>query len=673
MLINILLLLTMKEQALKVLSDHANPREIRAAALREITAEAVAALPPLPEPAVRQDKPPLTRSSGAGRSIVDKPLSAATVAEMLSYIPPPTEGPGEYSRWLRHVSSVAATLSPGEALKVLLEWSPDRVPGETADKIRNRLTGVKTGTLVYDAKAAGWPGTHPETNVLRVTRENEDGEKVDEYLLPQPFSKPRLNAVLPYRATLLPPDLRDWVIDMVDRSGFQEDFVVVTALCALGICLGSKVAVYPKRQDDWHEHANLWGMLVGKPGSMKSPAMTAALDPLRAIAAKWNENYQSEMAEFAQEKTVAAIENKVAKKNAQTLAYKGKPFDPFQEKAMDPPQAKRLFTSDATKEKLASLMKENPAGILGEYDELMGLISATEADPGYKEFLLKCWSGKSSHYVDRIGRGSEFIPRACASVLGGIQPGRLRPLVAAGLDGGKGSDGFLARFQLLAWPDPPIGNFVMVDRYPNTDARTKAQAVFETLANMQGCEFPSVNANPTPGLRYDDDAQNLFYVWYTDLENRLRADTEPDAMLELLNKTRKLVPALSLILQLGRDPKSQTIDLEALENAIELSLIAESHQRRLHAYANEDVNVAHLIWQKLLDGSLDQAGFSARDVLRPNWSGLTDAAIVKVAVEALEDKYWICRLEQVPGGGKGGRPTTRYYVNPEAKQAEFFA
>ena len=33
----------MKEQALTVLSDHSNPREIRAAALREITAEAVAA------------------------------------------------------------------------------------------------------------------------------------------------------------------------------------------------------------------------------------------------------------------------------------------------------------------------------------------------------------------------------------------------------------------------------------------------------------------------------------------------------------------------------------------------------------------------------------------------------------------------------------------------------
>ena len=662
----------MNAEALKVLSDHSNPREIRAAALREITAEAVAALPPLPEPAVRQDKPPLTRSGGAGRSIVDKPLSAATVAEMLSYITPPADGPGEYDLWLHLVSAVAATLSPGEALAVLLAWSPDRKPGETADKIRNRLTQVGTGTLVHHAKAGGWKGTHPETNVPRVTRENADGTKEDVFLAPQPFPRPRLRDVLPYRRELLPPDLRDWVGDIVFRSDFQEDFVFVAALCSLGICLGSKVAVYPKRKDDWHEHANLWGMLVSRPGTMKSPAMTAAMGPLRSVAARWNEAYAKALPEFQKQEAVAEIEHKAAMKKVQKLADNGESFELPEKKKVAPPRARRLSTSDCTKEKLASLMQENPTGIMCEFDELMGLVASIEADPGLREFLLKSWAGKSAHHVDRIGRGSEFVPRACASVLGGIQPGRLRPLVAAGLDGGAGSDGFLARFQLMAWPDQPAGEFVLVDDWPNHDAKRRAQAVFDALADMDGLDFPNVNGCDTPGLRFDDDAQELFYGWYHDLQTRLRAGTEPDAMLELLSKTPKQVPTLALLLQLGRDPKSQTIDMEALENASEISRISESHQRRLHDSATEDVNVAHLIWQKLMEKKLDRKGFSARDVIRPNWSGLTDAAIVKAAMGALEDKYWIVPLEPKPAGGAGGRPTTRFQVNPATEGLDFF-
>jgi hypothetical protein len=70
---------------------------------------------------------------------------------------------------------------------------------------------------------------------------------------------------------------------------------------------------------------------------------------------------------------------------------------------------------------------------------------------------------------------------------------------------------------------------------------------------------------------------------------------------------------------------------------------------------------------------LDPKGFSARDVTRPNWSGLTDAAIVKAAMSALEDKYWLVPLESKPAGGAGGRPTTRYMVNPATEGLDFFA
>jgi hypothetical protein len=617
------------------------------------------------EPAVAVAKTPFTRSNAAGRTICHAPFSAADVAELLSYIKPPGDGPNEYDHWLRVLSAAGNTLSHSDALAVLLRWSPDRRPGETAHKLQNRLETVRTGTLVRLAQAGGYRGglRDPED---KPTTKPDDGA----CLKPQPFARPKLQAVLPYRQELLPPGLRDWVQDIVTRSTFQTDFVVVTVLTTLGICIGSKAAVFPKRRDDWCEFPNIWSMIVGRPSQMKSPAMGAALAPIRSVASRWAEDYQRELAEFMEKQAHAEIKHKAALKQVRKAAEKGQDFEVPKNQREAPPRDRRVSTSDTTKEKLASLMQENPAGILCEYDELFSLFNAIEADPGLKEFLLKCWGGKAPHHVDRITRGSQFVPKACASVIGGVQPGRLRPLVAAGLSGGEGSDGFLPRFQLVAWPDLPTGEFELVDEWPDTAAKRRAQALFDELADMDALDFPCQNGSDTHGLRFDDAAQDRFYRWLCDLENHLRSDREPDAMAELLGKNKKLVPALALLLQLGRDPRSQSIDLEALENAIEFSRIAETHQRRLYDCASDDLHVAAAIWEKALDESLNPEGFSANDVCRPCWSGLTDRKLVKSAMDSLEDKKWLLRVDAV--GPVVGRPSTRYRVNPAARDVAFF-
>lgn len=42
-----------------------------------------------------------------------------------------------------------------------------------------------------------------------------------------------------------------------------------------------------------------------------------------------------------------------------------------------------------------------------------------------REFYLESWSGKGDYDVDRIGRGSLFVPALCVSIFGSIQPGPL--------------------------------------------------------------------------------------------------------------------------------------------------------------------------------------------------------------------------------------------------------
>ena len=55
---------------------------------------------------------------------------------------------------------------------------------------------------------------------------------------------------------------------------------------------GRRIGIKPQAKTDWIEIPNLWGAFIGRPGMLKSPAMSEALKPihrLEAEAAKENE------------------------------------------------------------------------------------------------------------------------------------------------------------------------------------------------------------------------------------------------------------------------------------------------------------------------------------------------------------------------------------------------
>ena len=63
---------------------------------------------------------------------------------------------------------------------------------------------------------------------------------------------------------------------------------------------------------------------------------------------------------------------------------------------------------------------------------------------------------------------------------------------------------------------------------------------------------------------------------------------------------------------------------------------------------------------KLLDG------FTVRDVVRKQWAGVTTVMQAEIALAALEEHDWIHSVET---SNPTGRPTTRYYVNPQVRRA----
>ena len=59
-------------------------------------------------------------------------------------------------------------------------------------------------------------------------------------------------------------------------------------------------------------------------------------------------------------------------------------------------------------------------------------------------------------------------------------------------------------------------------------------------------------------------------------------------------------------------------------------------------------------------------GFTARSLKRKNWKGLTDDNAVQTALDVLIEYDWL-GYEMVDSTGQGGRPTERYYINPNLK------
>jgi hypothetical protein len=122
-------------------------------------------------------------------------------------------------------------------------------------------------------------------------------------------------------------------------------------------------------------------------------------------------------------------------------------------------------------------------------------------------------------------------------------------------------------------------------------------------------------------------------------------------------------------IRLEREPEGRIVWLEPDEEArlLEASAAAwcqylEAHARRLYATATDQVRVAAaLLASRMARGRL-ASPFTAREVYRNDWTGLTEPRVVVEALESLRELGCI-RAEAVIAPD-GGRPAVRFHNNP---------
>ena len=219
---------------------------------------------------------------------------------------------------------------------------------------------------------------------------------------------------------LLPPLIEDLAYTEAENIGCDPTGIAMGALTVCASVIPDNVKLQVKvRSKGWMESARLWTTLIGDPSVKKSPIMQRVAWIVREIE---KELY----IEFAEELEAYEADKEAAKEAG----------DPVE----DRPILKRIVIEDTTVEAAQEILKDNHEGVLALHDELSGFFGSMDRYTGGsgtsdRAFWLRAFNGGPMN-VNRVKRGSVFIPNLSVCLLGGIQPDVIRRLAADGLDDG---------------------------------------------------------------------------------------------------------------------------------------------------------------------------------------------------------------------------------------------
>lgn len=484
-----------------------------------------------------------------------------------------------------------------------------------------------------DADETGWP--EPDLSILIRTAE------------PAP--------IMPLAAFGEP--LARWVEAAAAAATAPVDYSALAVLAAAAGVLGARryVEVWP----GWKEPAIFWGALVGDPSTNKTPACEAIRRALLEVEAEKLEHYKQLADEHEARVEKARAARRAWQKAVDQAVKDGEPAPDMPADAREPPAPPRprLWVANATIEKLARILAEQPGGIINFSDELAGLLGSFDrygGNGGDRAFYLELFGGRP-YRLDRVGDGSIDIPHMAVSILGTIQPDRLSRLILSG-----DNDGLASRF-IYAWPAP------RAKRRPGArpDCELLRRA-FKRLTAVEGCGVV---------VPLSADAADRFEDWWQGPHDE--ATKRASGMLaEAYGKMNGGVLRWALLFEFlrwattdtwvaGMEPRE--VSRASIDAAITFAeRWAKPMARRVFAEASipeADRQAAVLARLLLSERPTTINARQMRLLRRGDLPGIRDHADMDRACAALCDARWLRPAPTREGATKGRRSKT-FEVNP---------
>jgi hypothetical protein len=245
------------------------------------------------------------------------------------------------------------------------------------------------------------------------------------------------------------PKWQEWVALASHGAGVNVDHVAVPLIAIFSSLVGGARRIQATRS--WSEPFALWTAVIGFSGSGKTPGIDVTKRALAYIERTRKEKLGELQRKHETRLEVAKAAQKKWKKEVEESTEAGMPAPPCPPGATLPGEfvTPRLYISNATIERIATLLQANPRGLLLISDELAGLFlnMCRYTNGSDREFWLECWNGK--HFVvERVNRPASTIDHLLVGITGGFQPDKL----ARSFEGD--ADGMYARV-CFSWPRDP--------------------------------------------------------------------------------------------------------------------------------------------------------------------------------------------------------------------------
>ncbi len=406
---------------------------------------------------------------------------------------------------------------------------------------------------------------------------------------------------VPFPVEVFPQAVRDYIEKVSFQLQTPPDWVAGGILVTAGRALGTTRSIL--LDDGYEEMGNLYAVVVGPPGTLKTASMRAAIHPLLRRQKRLNEVYKSQVASFKEYNQA----KKEAKETGEPLPLKVDPPHPLE----------HVYTINITNEALVSRLASNgdigrrDTSILIFSDELKAWISGMNQYRGGKgadkEFFLSGWS-RTQYKGDRKGN-EESVTIECpfVCVYGAIQPD-----VLPSIETQRGvEDGFIDRL-LFLFPNATRSYRPPKDRPRPTKDKAEGELSPLELAKLQydsiifrlllGCRHLPGGEPKT--LEFTDAAWEKWKVWLD--KHADETDSSRLSLRGVWSKLRAYAGRFALVLHMLRvsceeagaldEEKKEVvedglIDELDVENAIKLVDYFKAHYRDVSsqfAYGPED-------------------------------------------------------------------------------------
>lgn len=452
-------------------------------------------------------------------------------------------------------------------------------------------------------------------------------------------------AYIPFPSELLPEPLRSFVIEAATTRRVDGAFIALTTLAAVAACIGTTRCI--RLQRTWREFAILWGVLVARSGTMKSPCFDLAMEPLRKAQHAAFKAFDEAMDEYKRQKLHYETSLADWKKD------KKRTGEPPEEPT--PPVCARMVVSDATTEALAPILKVNSRGVLLARDELRGWVGGFDAyknaKGGDSAFWLEVHRGGAVTIDRKTGQRVIHVPMAAVSVAGTIQPSTFKK----SFTGEHFGSGLVARM-LVAWPPTVKKRWhakdvsqKTLDRYANViDRLLTLTHDFNELGDPRPIDVPMTADARTAWIK--------FYGAHADRQADAGNDNLAAAFAKHEAHAARFALSFALVEAADRgDPRTAVIEARHVEAGAALAEWFCDEAERLYAMLSRSDE------DRELDGLVEfiqrrGGAVSVRDVQQfapKQFRGKSD--VVREHLDQLK-RTRIGDWETVRPGAKGGRP-----------------